>query len=602
MKAVGSGYHGRSWAFCFIFGAFLLLAGGCGEPLTAYRAAGHDPKAVKKMLVLPFLDARTFRDEKDPVNDNLDVEARDIFVSAIKANDLLKDKEIITPDMHRSKDSLTTEQAIALGRKYGADAVVVGQIFSYTETRAASIPPRAGMFIRIFSVPDKRIVFVGDHYQSAGGPGATGGRKRQAEMVAEAIVKSYVVSKKETQSAYDPGSILVRTESDKTDAPTVLLLPYQERANPSNLIDKTGGGAVVSSLFTMELGKYDSFRIVNPYEGQADSSRLLTPEEAIALAKELGADYVVRGQVVEFRRAMSVPSIYSAIISTAILAAQVLFAEVSGVDVATEVWRVKDGKCIFAKRDVRKQKYVVQAERTVRRIASITVPELVASMSASTKEFPEPLIDAIVVPQPRIAKTATETAGDTEVASESKTKQDEQKESATAKTEEKAGEKVDTKTDAKADEQATASADRAEEKKAAAVEDKKEDAAVTDKGDEAATKDDKSTKTEADGGAVEKAPEKAADDKSADSAPAAEKKTAAEGEKEEEKPAAGNATDKPAEEATPAAEKEAGKAEGGAEPETADAISAANQANAGEGGAQNAGQNPFKKSMEGVDY
>lgn len=393
---------------CF---AVMMALGGCGEPLTMYLVADHNPAEAKRVVVLPFLDVRTFRDENDPLNDRVAAECRDVFLAAMRASETFAGKEIEAPEFDRETDSLTAKQALGYGRSYGADLVIVGQVFSYTETRAASIPPRAGMFVRIFSVPEERLVFVGDHYLYAGAPGAEGGRRRQAELVSEEILKNYTAAAQGDIPDNQDGPRRVVTnvvELQAEDAPRVLVLPYHERHNSANLIEKTGGGAVVTSLFQMELAKLGSFQLISPASPRVSSSALLTPEEAIELAKAEGADFVVRGQVVEFRRAMSVPSLYSAIISTAILAAQVLFAETSGVDIATEVWRVEDGVCVFATRDIAKQKYVVQAERTIRRIANTTIPELASAISNPPADAVAPIIDSITVEEVIPEATAVE--------------------------------------------------------------------------------------------------------------------------------------------------------------------------------------------------
>lgn len=383
------------------------LLAGCGEPLTAYYAAGHDPSRVGTVMVLPFMDARTFRSENDPANDTIGTDMRGVFAEALRRQDRFAGVQILEPDLVRPSDSLTVEDALSYGRGHGADLVVVGQVFSYTDTRAASIPPRAGMFVRFVSVPEERLVFVGDHYLNAGAPGAEGGREKQARLVCDAILNSYA---KAAESREAGGVVDLRREDVTTrgvanlvptateNVATVLFLPYHELPNPANLVEKTGGGAVVTSLYQMELARLGSFRLANAQSGQVSSSALLPVEEALSLARQAGADYVVRGQVVEFRRAASVPSLYSVVISTALLAAQVLFAEMSGVDVATEVWRVEDGVCVYAKRDRSRQKYVVQAEKTVRRLAQSTIPELASAINNAPEAGVEPLIDSIVLP------------------------------------------------------------------------------------------------------------------------------------------------------------------------------------------------------------
>ncbi len=387
---------------------FMLLTptvffSGCGDPVTGYRLSGHNPAAVRKILVLPFLDARTFRDQKDPVAGKLGYLARDLFVEVLKKNPVLGNKTILVPEVARDETSLSLAEALDYGFRFDADLVIVGQIFSYTETRAASIPPRAGMFVRFFSVPDRRVVFVGDDYKYAGGPGAKGGRRLQAELVATDLINSYVANnpasgnkgQPDAPARNIPGPIVLKDAPE--NAPKILVLPYHERNNPNNLISKTGGGAVVTSIFRMELAKRHFAQIFTPAALAAGHKRLLSIDEVLALGREMGVDYVLRGQVVEFRRAMSVPSLYSVIISTAILAAQILFAEVSGVDIATELWRVSDGKCIYAKRDISKQKYVVQAEKTVRRLAVSNADAIAGVIAHAPARLPRPLIDAIKV-------------------------------------------------------------------------------------------------------------------------------------------------------------------------------------------------------------
>ena len=173
------------------------------------------------------------------------------------------------------------------------------------------------------------------------------------------------------------------------------MLPYHDRDNPNNLIPHTGGGEVVTGIFGASLAARPEVRLLWDATGQATHSRLVDANEAIGMGRIAGADYVVRGQVVEFRRAQSVPSLYSAVISTAVLAAQMVFAEMSGVDVATEVYRVSDGRCVMSRRDRAQQKYVVQAEKTVRRLAAGAIESLVEVMTATDPEAMDPLLDTL---------------------------------------------------------------------------------------------------------------------------------------------------------------------------------------------------------------
>jgi hypothetical protein len=175
----------------------------------------------------------------------------------------------------------------------------------------------------------------------------------------------------------------------------VLLLPYHDRENPNNLIAATGGGEVVTSIFGASLADLGGVRLLWDATGQATHDRLLTREEVVKMGSIAGADYVVRGQVVEFRRSQSVPSLYSAMISTALLAAQIVFAEMSGVDVATEIYRVADGRCVASRRDRTQQKYVVRAEKTVRRLAAGVTAGLLEILSDDDPETMEPIIDTL---------------------------------------------------------------------------------------------------------------------------------------------------------------------------------------------------------------
>lgn len=583
--------------FALLFAAISVFLFGCGtEPLTTYQIAGHQLTGNEQILILPFMDTRTFSDPKDPHLADLPYYARDILARAVKAHPFIKADSVLTPAMTRPTGSMTVDQVAALGREHGADIVVSGQIFSFTETRAASIPPRAGMFIRVVSAKDGALLFVGDHYQAAMVPMAEGGRDLQAKIVAEKLIKGFASNIKplaaavgsslawasileqsgnqlfeedagkpsaaenadvsaddkeegeavsasentadssveaaavevqsepaqdgvspaedanavaaqdeqsivdadggvvtegeesesventtdaenkgtaddrgdkvpdvvttatparyslpsesgsasaasagqttastavaaqttaDTQSAAEAGNapqptmpnLLTEINPDPTatkvsrsadaapivsaklkdGAKKVLLLPYNDRNNPNNLIPNTGGGEVVTALYAARLSMGGDVQLIWPTADQATHDRLLSSQEAIDLARTLGADYVIRGQVVEFRRAQSVPSFYSVVISTAVLAAQILFAEMSGVDVATEVYRVSDGACVMARRDMSQQKYVVQAEKTVRRLAAGMAPSVISAINNPSASPMTPNIDTLTV-------------------------------------------------------------------------------------------------------------------------------------------------------------------------------------------------------------
>lgn len=703
-----------------VFVGLLSLVVGCTEAVNTYHVnnATTGLAATDRVLVLPFLDSRTFTDPNDPYRDNLGEHARDVFTAALKDNASFNGTIVDAPGLPEQKTSLSIAEVADLGRAYGADYVVAGQVFSYTGTRAASIPARAGMFVRIVSSRDGSLVFVGDHYQAAPVPGATGGRELQAKLVAEKLVDSFATRLKSpeqaslrqpaagsmmayasippsagrrgvwgndntlpepppllpppdfsiapvvTESSDSAGSLpevppvleygegddffkfsssdvaaateediaeeeelaanedvaeetfaaappeldldaedapvavveepveaeamevaevedaaveeeavaeaeasteawmmsgdelaadlfeeegayetmlalrrqrlanetTAQTEAGETvmepaviipqpapeapapvvadstlvpeeetavladaspttvaveeptealpqpaesdgymtqrqyfeshgawladdsaivvegslapqpivtadviaqPAPTyavdmvvqpsemsaaatapntefitstvmrrngnvkVLVLPYHERENPDNLIAHTGGGEVVTALFGAKLAMQPGVQVMWSGGNTYTHNYLASKDEAIAYGMMAGVDYVVRGQVVEFRRAQSVPSFYSAVISTAVLAAQIFFAEMSGVDVATEVYRVADGKCVMSRRDRSQQKYVVQAEKTVRRMAASMATEIAAAVKDPAAEEMDPLIDEL---------------------------------------------------------------------------------------------------------------------------------------------------------------------------------------------------------------
>lgn len=746
----------------------LSLIVGCTEAVNTYHVSNANTglAVTDRVLVLPFLDSRTFTDPNDPYRENLGEHARDVFTTALKGNASFNGTIVDAPGLPDQKTSLSIAEVADLGRTYGADYVVAGQIFSYTGTRAASIPARAGMFVRIVSARDGSLIFVGDHYQAAAVPGASGGRELQAKLVAEKLVDSFATRLKssnqamlrqpvagsmlayasippsagmrrawandttfpepppllpppdftvapvfdesgdaasglpevppvldygegddffkfskedvaaapeaktdetesadawvspakpvapepeelastgeaaeaeeefiatappslddatidneiaentdgnsddaasesatvavmdesvdeevaeviedqaeeaapvvaandvdadsnadiateawmltgdelaadlfEEEGAYEtmlalrrqrlavsetsiqteagesaaeatiivpepitetpapvvaestivpeeetavladaaavtavtveepaeavqqsvddsgymtqrqyfesvgawlpedsavivegtlapqPHDSIVTAEVITQPAPTyavdmvvqqdtaalstipdtefitstimrrgnvkVLILPYHERENPDNLIAHTGSGEVVTALFGAKLAMEPGVQVMWSGGNTYTHNYLASVDEAIAYGRMSGVDYVVRGQVVEFRRAQSVPSFYSAVISTAVLAAQIFFAEMSGVDVATEVYRVADGKCIMSRRDRSQQKYVVQAEKTVRKIATSMANDIAAVVKDPASSEMDPLIDGL---------------------------------------------------------------------------------------------------------------------------------------------------------------------------------------------------------------
>ncbi len=742
-----------------------LLVSGCTEPLTMYQVpeSGGYYASDKKILVMPFMDTRTFVPASDPHTPDLGNYARSIFVAAMREHDA-SGADILTPAMPQPTRSMTNAEVAELGRRHGADVVVSGQVFSFTDTRAASIPPRAGMFVRVIAAADGSLLFTGDHYQAASYPMAGGGRDLQAKNVSSRLVEGFMSAAKpladtvamviashtalampaeaevfddasianldgeelslddlgppieppplptladggellnpdawgeqlvpevpplldvigddlyaltsptlpegnaadaatdrsesettepeptvaeatapapepvedalevevadadadmptplppppleelgltedevasvispepetaapeigemetpepELAATAEPSPVVVDPdaaaiidelpeldlgavdpnmipadavypppmeaaklsgdelaadlfesdgdiwESDRDSAATnennppvlrpadfqtptmpapivvpeaeavadgpvsetagatashlaiapdttvelqpftfsepvvapvvsagmadgsgavvsvplaveqprtvrsvdmelaadpteakqedgplvsvpprtggpirVLILPYHDRDNENNLIANTGGGEVVTTLYGTQLALDPQVQIMWDGTGQATHHRLVSREDAIEMGRLAGADYVVRGQVVEFRRAQSVPSFYSAVISTAVLAAQVFFAEMSGVDVATEVYRVSDGLCVMSRRDRAQQKYVVQAEKTVRRMALGMADSVAAVIRAAEPEAMDPLIDDLTV-------------------------------------------------------------------------------------------------------------------------------------------------------------------------------------------------------------
>jgi hypothetical protein len=571
----------------------LSLAIGCSDPYTMYQTSGGQVATGETILVMPFMDTRTFLAKNDPHAGDVGIYVRDIFADVLREHAADSGAEVVAPDMAQPTQSMSTSEIAALGRRHGADAVVAGQVFSFNNTRAASIPPRAGMFVRVVSVKTGAVLFAGDHYNAASVPLGAGNRDDQARLVATKLVEGFLaqstdaltaslavssskglanISPEETgepapepvvivqnpivpmqptevdelpelgmetvngtlasidaraaiserladlsgdelagdllaaegnifgdeaddsvepvfaavteapgapgsdaeslsgqpsavdgesvvalapeapaapmsevesateiletevlavathTSALDNGPVvsepmtfeqprtyrvyelpedpaaarqdaeaLIASPAARGDAGAlrVLILPYHDRENENNLIPNTGGGEVVTTLYGTQLALDPGITLMWDGTGMATHNRLLSRDEAVEMGRLAGADYVMRGQVVEFRRAQSVPSFYSAMISTAMLAAQMFFAEMSGVDVATEVYRVSDGLCVMSRRDRSQQKYVVQAEKTVRRLAAGMADSVSRAIRAEEPEEMDPLIDSV---------------------------------------------------------------------------------------------------------------------------------------------------------------------------------------------------------------
>lgn len=367
-----------------------LLFSGCGSEITAYRYSDCFVESSDKILVLPFLDARTFVDKNDPLKDQVAEKARLIFVEELRKNCDFARAMLIVPKIEGQHSNYSMSDAVLLAGKYNCNIVFCGQVFSFTGTRAASIPPRAGLFVRVFDAAKKKQIFAGESYNAAGVPGADGGREHQCRIAAAKILKN-LSQKKSLQT--------VAIKPVEENAQKILFLPYHERKNPLNMIEKNGGGPVVTSIYGMELARKGKIDVMlDAVAEKADYYNKVTKEDALAIARAAGADYVVRGEVVEFRRAQSVPSLWSAAISLSILAAQVMFAEVSGVDIATEVYRVSDGECLYVNRQISHQKYVVSAEKTVRMLAGPVATEIMAAINNKDALSATPIIDDIEVP------------------------------------------------------------------------------------------------------------------------------------------------------------------------------------------------------------
>ncbi|MHC4870611.1 MAG: hypothetical protein ACYTFY_02085 [Planctomycetota bacterium] len=368
---------------------FLL---GCGSEISAYKYADYQPEKRTKILVLPFLDTRTFKDKADPLKDKVAERARLLFIKELRAHKKLNRAIVIAPELEKRSHDYSLYDVKCFAEKYNSELVFCGQVFSFTGTRAASIPPRSGLFVRAFDGANGKLVFAGESYNAAGVPGADGGREHQCSVAAAAVVRNFI----EESSA---ATAVIKSVTP--DLPKVLILPFRERKNPINLIENNGGGPVVTSIYGMELARSGRLNVLHGVNSdKAGFQEPLSSETALKLAADAGADYVIRGEVVEFRRAQSVPSLWSAAISLSILAAQVMFAEVSGVDIAAEIYRVSDGACIYAKRDISHQKYVVSAEKTVRVIAVTNASQMVYAIENNAGQNPvKPLIDSIEVPK-----------------------------------------------------------------------------------------------------------------------------------------------------------------------------------------------------------
>ncbi len=184
----------RNAAILFGLLGLLLLAyaSGCSDPYTMYQASGAKVGTGETVLVMPFMDTRTFLAKNDPHRDDVGVYVRDIFADVLRERTAERGAEILTPDMPKQERSLSTAEIAEIGRLHGAAAVVAGQVFSFNATRAASIPPRAGMFVRVISSKTGAVLFAGDHYSASSVPFVGDDRDDQAHLVATKLVEGFL--------------------------------------------------------------------------------------------------------------------------------------------------------------------------------------------------------------------------------------------------------------------------------------------------------------------------------------------------------------------------------------------------------------------------
>ena len=94
----------------------LLFASGCTDPHTMYQVSGRPVQTGQKIMVMPFMDTRTFSAKDDPHKDDVGLHVRDIFA------DVLRDKtdgtgaEIMAPDMAQPTQSMSTAEVAEIGQ------------------------------------------------------------------------------------------------------------------------------------------------------------------------------------------------------------------------------------------------------------------------------------------------------------------------------------------------------------------------------------------------------------------------------------------------------------------------------------------------------
>lgn len=344
---------------------------GCEPTITNSRVHGHTPESTRVVLVLPFLDTRSITDaDKNPDDIHAAEQVRRFFVEEFQKNPTIRRKIVIAPMMNRPQHSITTNEAVAYGKQYKADLVVAGQLFFYLDERGLDIPARAGMFVRMFSVPENRQVFAGEHFLK----GSTGGKAAQARAVARVILSHY------TDKSSAP-----TTPAADASAPSIMVLPFMDVSNPDNVIENTGGGAIATSLYSMELELSGKVRVLAPQDEALSHVGMVSLQEALDAARAIKADYVLRGAVFEFRRAKDQPSM---LLGTYGLVVQFMIAEMSAADIACELYRVSDGMCVYATRESSRMKYRVMTEMSVRGMAKDTAMGLFRSMHAKTAVAP----------------------------------------------------------------------------------------------------------------------------------------------------------------------------------------------------------------------
>lgn len=325
-----------------LLASIIVFSIGC-QTIKSYHVENIPTQGNLKITVLPFHDARSYRDKENPVDAGK--------INSDAAIEILKTKEnvqLVNAPIGSSPRSVAA--LTEAGKKVGADYVLCGQVFHFIKGRYLKAT-KAGLALYAVNTKTGQVVWYADDEKNQ-----KLGTKTPEEILSfnlEGMINNFLEGTK--------------SFGVNDNRPKMLIIPFADAVREEGEENTPGGGTLAPMIIGLEMQKAKIANCIFSKNTSLKSDKVISFDEAKRIGNQEKADFIMLGKIHRWHRSKQSFTALTSLIHSSVTAAQIIGSDPGVVEMDVVIINAKNGEVVWAGDYESKIKFKARLEDLVRR-------------------------------------------------------------------------------------------------------------------------------------------------------------------------------------------------------------------------------------------